>query len=53
MGVDSLKKEIKAIETGAEVLYANKTLQSKLAFVTSVLESVVTQLKTLKQQGIQ
>ncbi len=52
MCIDILKSEIREIEAEAEVLYANKGLQPKLAYMESVLGNIITQLKKIKETGI-
>lgn len=50
--IDILKTTTREIEANAEILFANKGLQPKLAHMESVLAKIITQLKKIKETGI-
>ena len=52
MFIDVLKTAIREIEAEAEILYLNKSLKPQLAYIESVLTSIITQLKNTKETGI-
>jgi len=51
MCIDSLKTEIREIESEAEALYLNQRLHPKINYVESVLANIIADLKNIKGTG--